>query len=169
MSQKTLIESIKELIINKKLSQHFTSNDLLSLKNTGLLKRFEESSLQTFPANSSLSHKTAGDLGIGIPVSRGLQKPFFWRMKKVGKSLVFALISEAEKPLADSIVSEHRKFKDAAVSKELASRSSDLLTAEQAEVVRAAALVLKMEPRAFVKKAIDNLLDGYGLPPLPPE
>ena len=170
MSQETLIQCIKELIYNEKLSEEFTSNDLLDLKKTDdLLQRFKQSSLQTYPANSSLSHKTAGDLGMGIPVRRGVQKPFFWRMRKEGKSLFFKLISEDERPEADRILSQHNQPKDAAVLGEQAARPGELLTAEQAEVVRAAALVLKMKPRDFVKKAIDNLLDGYGLPPLPPE
>ena len=80
MNQKTLAESIKSLIKNGILNEEFTSTDILKLRKTELLKRFEQSSLQTYAANASISHPDAGDLGIGIPVSRGLQTPYFWAL-----------------------------------------------------------------------------------------
>lgn len=109
MNQKTLAESIKSLIKNGILNEEFMSSDLLSLKKTDLLKQFKQSSLQTHAANASLSHPDAGDLGIGVPVKRGEQTPHFWRVRKEGRSLVFALISEAERPLVASLVSQNHE------------------------------------------------------------
>ena len=166
MNNKTLIESIKSLI-NNGLDEEFTSTDILKLRKTELLKRFEQSSLQTYAANASISHPDAGDLGIGIPVSRGLQTPYFWRIRKEGRSLVFKLISEAERPLVNSLMTQHDQNAKSQGAGDMSLADRELLTVEQEQVVRAAALVLRMDTKDFVKKAIDNLLEASGLPPLP--
>lgn len=170
MSQKTLIESITSLIgkgLEEGLKEEFTSTDILDLKDTEPLKDYKNSSLQTYCANASLSHPDAGDLGIGIPVSRGLQTPYFWRVRKEGRSLVYKLISKDEGDLVEKAMAKHEENAKSQGAGYTSSADRELLTVEQEQVVRAAALVLGKDTKVFVKMAIDNLLEANGLKPLP--
>ncbi|MDA8604467.1 hypothetical protein N9M21_08620, partial [Alphaproteobacteria bacterium] len=87
--------------------------------------------------------------------------------RKEGRSLVFKLISEAERPLVNSLMTQHDQNAKSQVAGDMSLADRELLTLEQEQVVRAAALVLRMDTKDFVKKAIDNLLEASGLPPLP--